>query len=62
MKGFRYFNTGNIGSVGQRAAKLLAVKVGFLKKMSVITAEVCGMKDLNLFSKYIKSLKEASNI
>ena len=31
MKGFRYFNTGNIGSVGQRAAKLLAVKVGGIK-------------------------------
>ena len=33
-KGFRYFHTGNIGCVGQRAAKLLAVKVGGLKKKS----------------------------
>ena len=36
--------TGNIGSLGQRAARLLAVKFGGLKKKSVtssITAEVC---------------------
>ena len=35
---------GNIGSLGQRAARLLAVKFGGLKKKSVtssITAEVC---------------------
>ena len=31
-KGFRFFHTGNIVSVGQRAAKLLAVKVVGLKK------------------------------
>ena len=40
---FRLFNTENFGSVGQRAAKLLAVKVGLLKKKSAnsaITAEV----------------------
>ena len=34
LKGFRFFNTENLGSVGQRAAKLLAVKVGGLKKKS----------------------------
>ena len=33
-KAFRSFNTENLGSVGQRAAKLLAVKVGGLKKNS----------------------------
>ena len=41
---FRYFLTVNIGSVDQRAAKLLAVKVGFLKKKSAasaIKAKVC---------------------
>ena len=31
-EGYRSFHTSNIGSVGQRAAKLLAVKVGGLKK------------------------------
>ena len=31
-EGFRSFHTFNIGSIGQRAAKLLAVKVGGLKK------------------------------
>ena len=31
---FRCFNAQNLGSVGQRAAKLLAVKVGVLKKKS----------------------------
>ena len=44
-KGFRSFNTENLGSVGQRALKLLAVKVGVLKKKSAtlaIPAEVCG--------------------
>ena len=43
-KGFRSFHTSNIGLVGQRAAKLLAVKVGALKKKSAalaIPAEVC---------------------
>ena len=30
--GFRTFHTINMGSVGQRAAKLLAVNVGGLKK------------------------------
>ena len=33
-KGFRSFNTDNVGSVGQRASKLPAVKVGGLKKKS----------------------------
>ena len=33
---FRSFNTVNMGSVGQRASKLLAVKVGGLKKKSAI--------------------------
>ena len=32
------FHTSNIGSVGQRAAKLLAVKVGGVKKMSAAQA------------------------
>ena len=36
FKGFRSFNTVNMGSVGQRASKLLAVKVGGLKKKSAI--------------------------
>ena len=43
-RGFRSFHTDNIGSIGQRGAKLLAVKVGGLKKKyaaMVITAEVC---------------------
>ena len=35
---FKYFNTSNIGSVGQRASKLLAVKVGVLKKKSATLA------------------------
>ena len=33
-KSFRSFNAESFGSVGQRAAKLLAVKVGVLKKKS----------------------------
>ena len=33
-KGFRSFNTKNLGSVGQRASKLPAVKVGGHKKKS----------------------------
>ena len=40
----RSFDAENIGSVGQRAAKLLAVKVGVLKKKSAalaIPAKVC---------------------
>ena len=32
FKRFRFFNAKNLGSAGQRAAKLLAVKVGGLKK------------------------------
>ena len=43
-KGFRSFYTIDIGSAGQRAAKLLAVKVGGSPKKSAafaITAEVC---------------------
>ena len=36
FKGFRSFNIVNMGSVGQRASKLLAVKVGGLKKKSAI--------------------------
>ena len=31
-RGLRYFHAGNIGSVGQRASKLLAVKDGGPKK------------------------------
>ena len=34
LKRFRLFNTLNIGSVDQRALKLLAIKVGGLKKKS----------------------------
>ena len=43
-KMLRFFNAENFGSVGQRAAKLLAVKVGLLKKKSAasaISAKVC---------------------
>ena len=43
-KGVRSVYTGNVGSVGQRASKLLAVKVGVLKKksaLSAIPAELC---------------------
>ena len=42
-KGFRYFQTSDMESVGQRAAKLLAIKVGGLKKKfaaSAITVKV----------------------
>ena len=45
-KGFRSLNAKNIGSLGQRAAKLLAFKVGVLKKKSAalaIPAEVCAI-------------------
>ena len=35
---FRSFNAENLGSVGQRAAKLLAVKFGGLKKKSAASA------------------------
>ena len=44
LKRFRSFNTKNFGSVDQRAAKLLAVKVGVLKKKSAASAipsEMC---------------------
>ena len=43
-KRFRSFTAENFKSVGQRAAKLLAVKVGALKKKSTalaITAKAC---------------------
>ena len=43
-KGFRSFHTGNMGSVGQRVAKLPALKVRGLKKKSAdsaITAKAC---------------------
>ena len=43
-KGFGSFHTGNMGTVGQRASKLLAVKVGVLKKKSAalaIPAKLC---------------------
>ena len=36
FNGFRSFDIVNMGSVGQRASKLLAVKVGGLKKKSAI--------------------------
>ena len=38
LKRFRSFNAENLGSVGQRAAKLPAVKVGVLKKKSASSA------------------------
>ena len=44
FKKFRSFIAENLESVGQRAAKLLAVKVGVFKKKSAtlaILAEVC---------------------
>ena len=37
-KGFRSFNAENLGFVDQRAAKLLAAKVGVLKKKSAASA------------------------
>ena len=43
-KGFRSFYTGSMESIGQRATKLPALKVGGLKKKSAdsaITAEAC---------------------
>ena len=43
-KGFGSFHDKNLKSVGQRASKLLAVKVGVLKKKSApsaIPAELC---------------------
>ena len=59
----RSFNAENFGSVGQRGAKLLAVKIGVLKKKSAasaIPAEVCasaigpgsGMPGVKSFSKF----------
>ena len=39
--GFRTFHIINMGSLGQRAAKLLAVKVRGLKKKSSSSGEVC---------------------
>ena len=62
-KMFRSFNTTNFGSVGQRAAKLLAVKVGVLKKKSAasaIPADFCAITfgpgsipgELESFSKF----------
>ena len=53
-KGFRSFNAENLGSVGQRAAKLLAVKVGVLKKKSAALAFT--VKDCSLIS-FILSYK-----
>ena len=38
FNGFRSFSIVNMGSVGQRASKLLAVKVGGLKKKSATLA------------------------
>ena len=43
-KGFRSFDDKKLGSVGQRTSKLLAVKVGVLKKKSApsaIPAKLC---------------------
>ena len=44
IKGFRSFNAKNLGSVSQRVSKLLADKVGVLKKKSAALAippELC---------------------
>ena len=38
LKRFRSFNAVKMGSVGQRAVKLLAVKVGVLEKKSAASA------------------------
>ena len=46
FKRFRSFNAENLGSVDQRAAKLLAIKVGVLKKKSAASAippELCAI-------------------
>ena len=62
-KGFRSFDDKNLGSVVQRALKLLAVKVGVLKKKSApsaIPAELCASvigpglssSGVELFSKF----------
>ena len=62
-KKFRSFDAKNFGSVGQRAAKLLAVKVGVLKKKSAnsaIPAKACAIAfgpgsipgELESFSKF----------
>ena len=62
-KGFRSLNAENLRSVDQRAAKLLAVKVGVLKKKSApsaIPAELCASvigpgsssSGVELFSKF----------
>ena len=39
-EGFRSFHTFNVGSVGQRVAKLQAVKIGGLKKKVCHSAQV----------------------
>ena len=63
FKRFRSFIAENLESVGQRASKLLAVKVGGLKKKSanqphfIFTA----IKDINLSKKHTKS-QEAGSI
>ena len=63
FKKIRSFDAENLGSVGQRAAKLLAVKVGGLKKKSAASAippELCASvigpgsssSGVELFSKF----------
>ena len=51
-KGFRSFNTENLGSVGQRASKLPAVKVGMLKKKSAASAIPARVPEVKSFSKF----------
>ena len=57
-KGFRSFDDKNLGSVGQRALKLMAVKFGVLKKKSApsaIQAKIVCKHDrpgVELFSKF----------
>ena len=48
-KGFRSFNTENLGSVGQRASKLPAVKVGGHKKKSADRPRGTGVKSFSKF-------------
>ena len=48
-KGIRSFNARNIGSVGQRALKLLAVKVGGLTKKSAAQPRRLGIGNLDFF-------------
>ena len=56
LKRFRSLNAKNLGSLGQRATKLLAVNVGGLRKKSKFLT----LKDLILFSTVSKDQKASS--